>query len=99
MALTETAVRHAKPRAKDHTLPDYNGLALFVSTKGAKYWHFRFSWADKQPRISLGTYPEISLRDARALREVARALIASGIDPRVHRQLERNARRLAMENA
>jgi hypothetical protein len=99
MALTDTSVRHAKPRAKDYTLPDYSGLALFVNTKGAKCWHFRFSWADKQPRISLGTYPEISLRDARALRDVARALVARGIDPRVHRQLERNARRLATENA
>jgi|GEM_PF-2624106 len=91
MALTNTAVRHAKPCAKDYTLPDYNGLALF--------WHFRFSWADKQPRISLGIYPEINLGDARALRDVARALVARGIDPRVHRQLERNARRLATENA
>jgi len=96
MALTNTAVRHAKPRAKDYTLPDYKGLAIFVNTKGAKCWHFRFSWADKQPRISLGTYPGISLGDARALRDVARAL--GGIDPRAHRRLERNARRLATEN-
>ena len=99
MALTDTAVRHAKPRAKDYTLPDYDGLALFVNTKGAKCWHFRFSWAGKQPRISIGTYPEISLRDARALRDVARALVARGIDPRVHWQLEGNARRLATKNA
>lgn len=98
MALTDTAVRHAKPRAKDYTLPDYDGLALFVNTKGAKCWHFRFSWADKQPRISLGTYPEIGLRDARALRDVARALIARGIDPRAHRRQACNARRLAREN-
>ncbi len=98
MALTDTAVRHAKPRAKDYILPDYNGLALFVNTKGTKCWHFRFSWADKQPRISLGTYPEISLRDARALRDVARALVARSIDLRVHRQLERNTRRLVAEN-
>jgi hypothetical protein len=97
MALIDTAVRHAKPRTKDYTLPDYNGLALFMNTKGAKCWHFRFSWADKQPRISLGTYPEISLRDARTLRDAARALVARGIDPRVHRRLVRNARRLATE--
>ena len=71
----------------------------FLNTKGAKCWYFRFSWADKQPRISLGTYSEMSLRDARALRDVARALVSRGIDPRVHRQLERNARRLAAENA
>ncbi|UHH00618.1 MULTISPECIES: integrase arm-type DNA-binding domain-containing protein [Pseudomonas] len=49
--------------------------------------------------LSLCTYPEIDSRDARALRDVARALVARGIDPRVHRQLERNARRLVTENA
>ena len=99
MALTDSAFRHAKPRAKDYTLADYDGLALFVNTIGAKCWHFRFSWANKQPRISLGTYPEVSLRDVRVLRDVARALVAWGIDPRVHRQLERDARRLATQSA
>ena len=99
MVLTSTAIRHAKPRAKNYTLPDFDGLALFVNTKGTKSWHFRFSWRGKQSRISLGTYPEIGLRDARVLRDVARAQVARGIDPRVHRQLERNARRLATENA
>ncbi|WP_262377566.1 Arm DNA-binding domain-containing protein [Pseudomonas poae] len=49
MALTDTSVRHAKPRAKDYTLPDLNGLAFFVNTNGAKRWRFRFFWADKQP--------------------------------------------------
>ncbi|MBC3361589.1 DUF4102 domain-containing protein [Pseudomonas sp. SWRI154] len=78
MVLTVTAVRHAKPRAKNYTLPDFDGLALFVNTKGTKSWHFRFSWANKQPRISPGTYTEVSLRDARVLRDVARALVARG---------------------
>lgn len=87
MVLTNTAVRHAKPRAKSYTLPDFDGLALFVNTKGTKSWHFRFSWAGKQPRISFGTYPEIGLRDARVLRDIARALIAKGIDPRDQRRL------------
>ena len=49
--------------------------------------------------LSLCTYPEIDPRDARALRDVARALDARGIEPRVHRQLQRNARRLDTENA
>jgi hypothetical protein len=87
-------VRHAKPSAKNYTLPDFDGLALFVNTKGTKSWHFRFSWAGKQPRISLGTYPEIGLRDARVLRDIARALVAKGIDPRDKRRLERNAKLL-----
>ncbi|WP_371317494.1 Arm DNA-binding domain-containing protein [Pseudomonas gingeri] len=69
-----------------------------MNTRDAKCWHFRFSWADKQPRISLGTYPEISLRYARVLRDVARGLISRGIDPRAHRRQERNALRQASEN-
>ncbi|MHC8380705.1 Arm DNA-binding domain-containing protein [Pseudomonas sp. LB3P14] len=48
--------------------------------------------------MSLGTYPEISLRDARALRDVARSLVARGIDPCAHRQQVCNARHLTTEN-
>lgn len=91
MVLTDTVVRHAKPRDKNYTLSDFDGLALFVNTKGTKSWHFRFSWRSKQPRISLGTYPEIGLRDARVLRDAARALLAKGVDPRDQRRLEHNA--------
>lgn len=65
------------------TLADYDGLALFVNTKGGKCWHFCFSRAEKQPRISFGTYPEVSLRNARTLRDVAQAQAARGIDTRV----------------
>lgn len=98
MPLTDTAVRQARATGKNYTLTDTDGLALFVGTKGAKSWHFRFCWAGKQPRISLGTYPEISLKQARELRDEARALVARGIDPRVHRRQERKATVLAAEN-
>ncbi len=54
MALTDTAVRQAKPSGKNYTLKDSGGLALFVGLKGAKQWHFRFYWLGKQARISLG---------------------------------------------
>ncbi|WP_342353303.1 Arm DNA-binding domain-containing protein [Pseudomonas frederiksbergensis] len=73
------------PESKDYTLPDYNGLALFVNKKGAKCWHSRFSWADKQPSISLGTYPEISLGDGRRLKNEEGSmnnLSAKGLAPR-----------------
>ncbi|AZP72651.1 DUF4102 domain-containing protein [Pseudomonas poae] len=97
MVLTNTAIRQAKPRAKNYTLPDFDGLALFVTTKGSKSWHFRFSWAGKQARISFGTYPEIGLRDARALRDIARGLVVKGTDPRDQRRLERNARLVVLK--
>ena len=97
MPLTDTAVRQAKPADKDFTLTDGSGLSLFVATNGTKSWHFRFSWLGKQPRMSLGTYPEISLKDARELRDQARGLVAKGVDPRAKRREEKyQANALAM---
>ncbi|MDH0639055.1 integrase arm-type DNA-binding domain-containing protein [Pseudomonas sp. GD03860] len=86
MPLTDTAVRQAKARDKAYTLNDSDGLSLHVSPNGTKAWHFRFSWQGKQPRISLGTYPELGLRDARELRDQARTLVAKGVDPRDSRK-------------
>jgi len=96
--LTDTLVRQAKPGTKDYILKDTDGLALFVSANGTKSWHFRFRLAEKQPRISFGTYPELSLKEARELRDQARGLVAKGVDPRVHRRQERRAAALAADN-
>lgn len=85
MALTDAVVRQAKIAAKNYTLSDTGGLLLFVSGKGAKKWHFRFSWQGKQQRIAMGAYPDLSLRQAREQRDDLRAQIAQGIDPRIHR--------------
>ena len=98
MALSDTTVRLARATGTDYTLGDADGLALFVTAQGSKSWHFRFWWGGKQPRISLGIYPEISLRDARTRRDEARNLVAKGIDPRVHRRQERAAATAATAN-
>lgn len=98
MALADTTVRLVRPTGKNFTLTDADGLALFVSAKGAKNWHFRFYWNGKQVRISLGCYPEVSLKEARERRDEARALVAKGIDPRAQRREERRAAALAADN-
>ena len=85
MALSDTAARQAKPADKNYTLADIDGLSLYVATSGTKSWHFRFMWTGRQYRMALGTYPEISLREARQLRDKARSSVAGGIDPRVVR--------------
>ncbi|PAU51767.1 hypothetical protein BZL42_24785 [Pseudomonas indica] len=80
-------------------LNDGDGLSLFVGANGAKHWYFRFSWhGGKQSRISFGTYPDVSLKQARQLRDEARALVAQGIDPRQHKQQSRRVVSLAAEN-
>lgn len=86
MALTDTAAKQAKPKEKGYTLPDSLGLSLYVAQSGVKSWHFRFTWLGKQVRISIGTYPETGLKEARARRDEAREDVANGVDPRDSRR-------------
>ena len=98
MALTDTAVRQAKATGKAYTLGDREGLSLAVSPQGGKSWHFRYYWGGTQKRMSLGTYPEVPLREARQARDEARALLAQGANPHTHRKQKRQAVRLAGEH-
>ena len=98
MALSDLVVRQAKATGKAYTLPDIDGLSLAVTASGSKSWHFRYYWMKEPKRMSLGTYPEVSLREARALRDEARALVAKDINPRLHRKQKRAAVKLAGEN-
>ena len=65
MALTDIRVRNEKPKAKDIKLFDGDGLFLLVTTKGGKYWRFKYRFDGKEKLLALGTYPEKSLSDAR----------------------------------
>lgn len=98
MALSEMAARKAKATGKAYTLGDSDGLSLAVSDQGGRTWHFRYCWAGKQKRMSLGTYPEIGLREARELRDQARALLAKGINPKLDRKYKRQAVQFANEH-
>lgn len=96
--LTDMVVRQAKASDKPYTLADFDGLFLYVSPVGGNAWHFRYTWVGQSARISLGSYPELSLREAREFRDQARALVAKGINPRTDRKQKRQAIRLAGEN-
>jgi len=79
--LNEMKIRNAKPQAKPCKLTDGDGLFLLVTPQGGKWWRFRYRFDGKEKMLSLGTYPEIGLSDARERRFEARKLIALGIDP------------------
>ena len=89
MSLTNFDVKSAKAQPKNYVLKDERGLYLEVSTSGGKWWRLRYTFNGKESRLSLGTYPDISLKDARERRDEARTLIAKGIDPSRKRQHER----------
>lgn len=91
------AVRQAKAADKAHNLPDTDGLGLVVAPTGGKSWHLRYYWLGKQKRNSLGNYPEVGLREARSLRDEARALLAKGINPHTDRKQKRHAVKLASD--
>lgn len=98
MSLTDFAIRGAKPSGKPYDLRDSLGLCLRVSPAGGRSWHFRYYWAGKQNRISFGSYPDVSLQQARAKRDEARSQLAKGINPHVERKLKQRAVRLASDN-
>src|SRR5437899_6812876 len=91
MPLTEIAVRNAKARAKPARLFDAGGLYLEIAPSGGKWWRFKYRFAEKEKRLSLGVYPEVSLKAARAKRDEARRLLGDGIDPSEHRQQSKSA--------
>ncbi len=91
MALSEMTVRHARITGNDYTLGDSDGLTLNVTASGGKVWLFRYYWTGKQKRMSLGSYPQIGLKEARTRRDEARALVAQGINPYEHRKQQRLA--------
>lgn len=91
MALTDAVVRQARTTGKNYTLNDSDGLSLFITRHGAKKWHFRFTWQGKQHHLSIGPYPEQSLKTAREQRDELRAQMTRGIDPRVYRLQSRAA--------
>ncbi len=81
MPLTDTAIRQAKPAIKAQKLFDEKGLFLLVSPGGGKWWRLKFRFSGKEKLLSLGTYPEVGLKEARERRDKARKLVANGIDP------------------
>lgn len=86
MPLTDSAIRNAKPSDKPYKLSDEKGLFLLITTNDSKWWRLKFRIAGKEKLLSLGVYPEVSLKDARKKCSELREAIAGGIDPGAQRK-------------
>ena len=97
MALTDTHIRNAKPKAKAYKLSDGGGMYLLVKPDGARYWRLDYRFAGKRRTLALGVYPTTALSNARTRREEARALLAQGNDPSVVKRKSKRAIEQASE--
>ncbi len=86
MPLTQKEVENAKPDSGIRRIWDSQGLYLEISPAGGKWWRLKFRIGGKEKRMSLGTFPDVSLKAARRKRDEARSLLADGTDPSAARK-------------
>lgn len=86
--LTPSAIKNARAAAKAYKLTDERGMYLLVKPNGSRWWRFDYRRPSDHRRntLSLGTYPEVSLKQARERRDEARSLVANGVDPSQQRK-------------
>ncbi|MBA4143829.1 MAG: integrase arm-type DNA-binding domain-containing protein [Nitrosospira sp.] len=99
MALTDTAIRNTKPSEKPIKLTDERGLYLLLKPNGSRWWRFDYRYGGKRKTLSMGVYPDVSLKDARNRRDEARKLLASDADPGENRKAVKAAKTEKAENS
>lgn len=91
--LSAKLIETTKPKNTAYKIFDGEGLYLFVTPSGGKFWRMKYRKSDgKEDTLTFGSYPEVSLRQARDLKAEARRKLALGIDPKEEkRRLEQEA--------
>ena len=107
MSLSITTLRNVKPSAKPYKLADEKGLFLLVQPSGGMLWRFKYRTDGRddagnpkrvEKKLGLGTYPDVGLKDARELRDEARALLAKGLDPADQKRRAKQAAKIGAAN-
>ncbi|EAA6340272.1 MULTISPECIES: integrase domain-containing protein [Enterobacteriaceae] len=98
--LTNNEILKAKPREKDFTLHDGDGLFLLVKTSGKKLWRFRYQRPVSKSRtnLSLGSYPALTLAAARQIRDQHLTTLAQGMDPQQQQEQASEQRQIELDS-
>lgn len=94
--LNNTACKNAKPKERPYKMADSGGLYLLVNPSGSKLWRLKYRFLGKEKLLALGSYPLISLAEAREARDNAKKIHASGKDPIHDKHIKKDA---AIRNA
>ncbi|MBJ6750486.1 tyrosine-type recombinase/integrase [Geomonas anaerohicana] len=97
--LTDLQVSKAKAQGKQVTLFDGGGLFVLVTLTGSKLWRFKYRFGGKEKLLSLGSYPEVSIADARGKRTSFRKLLSEGVDPGEVKKAEKLEKIAQVRNA
>jgi len=89
MALTELAIKNAKPKERPYRIADGGGLSLEISPTGSKLWRWRYYYQGKEQTLALGKYPALTLAEARKRRDAARSLLEAGKHPTREKKLQK----------
>lgn len=87
--LSDIDIANAKPSEINQKLYDKDGLYLLIKTTGGKLWRLKYNYANTQQSVTFGTYPELSLNQARAMCKQHHDDIANGIDPSLKRKVHK----------
>ena len=90
--LTDAVVKKAKPGNKPARIFDGRGLYIEIAPSGGKWWRWKYRCEGKERLLSMGTYPDVTLKAARERRDEARALLQSGVDPGAARKAAKASR-------
>ncbi len=99
MPLTDTEIKKAKPKDRSYSMSDSGGLHLEVTPAGGKLWRWKYRFQGREKLMSLGKYPQVLLAVARKRHGDGRDLLATGIDPMVHRKSQKMAEQVATEKS
>ncbi len=99
MALSDIAIRNAKTKEKPYKLSDSGGLFILITTSGGKLWRYSYRFEGKQKTLSLGSYPDLGLKEARESHAAARKILSAGVDPNENRKNQISAKKLSAANS
>ncbi|WP_323016233.1 tyrosine-type recombinase/integrase [Castellaniella sp.] len=94
MRLSDLDCRNAKPREGKYKMGDSGGLFLEIRPNGGRYFRWRYRFAGKDKTLTIGTYPKVSLAEARRAAQAARDRLDEGVDPGAEKQTDKLTARL-----
>jgi integrase len=95
--LRPLTIDHAKPREKAYALTDGGGLLIEVLPSGTKTWRYKYYLNGKREKVTIGSYPAFTIKQARDRHEELRALVERGESPAKSKQATAMAQKVADE--